>query len=263
MRSPALGPRWRLRSGSRTPVWAQIEERLLERIESGHLAAGERLPPERELAEWLGVSRMTVRQALASLAARGLVERGVGRGTFVRAPGKVVHDLTRVSGFTEQLERQGLSAGARVLAAREAQAPPAVARALALATGAVALRVERVRSGGGQALTLEDSWLPAEPFPGLLEHDLGGSLYALMRDVYGLAPTSAVERLEPVLARPDDAAALGVAEGSPLMLVERTAFARDGTPVEFARDRHRGDRARFVVRVVAERAQAGEAAGAR
>ena len=54
---------------------------------------------------------MTVRQALGALAARGLLERGVGRGTFVRAPGRVEHDLTGVLGFTEQLGRQGLAAG--------------------------------------------------------------------------------------------------------------------------------------------------------
>ena len=57
---------------------------------------------------------------------------------------------------------------------------------------------------------------------------------------------SATERLEPVTARAHDAEHLGIAEGAPLMLVERTSYAADGTPVEFARDRHRGDRARFV-----------------
>ena len=71
-----------------------------------------------------------------------------------------------------------------------------------------------------------------------------------MRDHYGLGPVSATEYLEPVVARAHEAEALSVAEGSPLMLVERSAYARDGTAVEFARDRHRGDRARFLIRVV-------------
>jgi GntR family transcriptional regulator len=75
----------RLRRRADEPAWAQIEAQLAERIESGGLQAGERLPPERELARSLGVSRMTVRQALGALARRGLVERGVGRGTFVRS----------------------------------------------------------------------------------------------------------------------------------------------------------------------------------
>ena len=84
----------RLRRRADEPAWAQIEAQLAERIESGGLQAGERLPPERELARSLGVSRMTVRQALDALARRGLVERGVGRGTFVR--GHVVRVEGRV-----------------------------------------------------------------------------------------------------------------------------------------------------------------------
>ncbi|MCW3009587.1 MAG: transcriptional regulator, GntR family with sensor domain protein, partial [Solirubrobacterales bacterium] len=66
------------------PAWAQIEEDLARRIE--RLDVGSRLPPERDLAGELGVSRSTVRQALGALAGRGLVERGVGRGTFVARP---------------------------------------------------------------------------------------------------------------------------------------------------------------------------------
>ena len=98
-------------------------------------------------------------------------------------------------------------------------------------------------------MALEDSWFPAEHFPGFADHDLHGSLYALMRDVYGVTPVRAIERLEPVLARAHEARALDVPARAPLMLVERTAYSGDGTPVEFAHDRYRGDRTRFVVRV--------------
>jgi len=245
-----FGDRWAVADRAAKPAWVQIEEGLADRIESGRLAAGERLPAERDLALALSVSRMTVRQALASLAARGLVERGVGRGTFVRESPRVVHDLTRVAGFTEEAERQGLEAGALILSTDEQRASAQVAQMLGIEAGAPVVRLERVRLGGDQPITLEDSWVPAEHFPGLLEHDLSGSLYALMREHYELAPVSATERLEPVAARAHEAAALGVPEGSPLMLVERVAFAADDTAVEFARDRHRGDRARFLIHVV-------------
>jgi GntR family transcriptional regulator len=245
-----FGDRWTVVERSPKPAWVQIEEQLAGRIESGALAAGERLPPERDLAAALAVSRMTVRQALASLAARGLVERGVGRGTFVREAPKVVHDLTRVAGFTEEVERQGLAASARILEAAERPAPDHVAQALGVEVGTSVVRLERVRLGGDRPITLEDTWVPSARFPRLLDHDLSGSLYALMRTEYDLAPVSATERLEPMAARSYEADALGVEEGSPLMLVERVAYAADGTAVEFARDCHRGDRARFVIRVV-------------
>jgi GntR family transcriptional regulator len=246
-----FGPRWRLRPGSSVPAYTQIEEQLAARIEAGELRAGERLPPERELAEGLGVSRMTVRQALTSLAARGLLERGVGRGTFV-ARVKLDFDLRLVAGFSELVQRHGIEPGAKLLSAEEIAAPEAAAAALGIEPGASVYRIRRVRLGAGVPLALEDSWIPAAPFPDLLGLGLGGSLYTLMRDLYRLGPVRAVERLEPVLARAHEAAALDVPEGSPLMLVERIAYASDATAVEFAHDRHRGDRARFTIEVAAD-----------
>jgi GntR family transcriptional regulator len=239
---------WRVDRASGAPAYAQIEERLVELIESGRLSVGDRLPAERDLAEWVGVSRMTARAALRSLAQRGVVERGVGRGTFV-ARAKVDHDLTQFAGFTEMVRRQGLAPNARIRAINEVAAPETVASALQVEPGAPMYRLERVRFADDEPLTLEDSWVPAERFPGLLDHDVRGSLYALMDEVYERAPVRAVERLEPVLALEHHADALGVAIGAPLMRVERVAFAADDVPVELAHDHHRGDRARFVVEV--------------
>src|ERR1700733_15236970 len=108
-----------------TTLYAQIEDWLAGQIAAGALAPGDRLPTEQDLAGWFGVSRMTLRHALAELAQRGLVTRTVGRrgGTFVAAP-KLEQDLTTLAGFSEQLRRHGMVAGARVLAARQRPAGP-------------------------------------------------------------------------------------------------------------------------------------------
>src|SRR4051794_18129548 len=200
------------------------------------------------MARRLGVSRMTVRQALAALADEGLVERGVGQGTFVSGVGKVTFDLTRVEGLTAAVERQGLDAGARVLEARERPAPPAVARGLRLQAGAPVVRVRRVRSAGGRPLALEDAWLLAARVPGFLQHDLRDSLTRILRDDYAIGLSSVVECLEPVAAGAFEARVLGVPVGAPLMLVERVLRETGGQPLEYARDRHRGDRSRFLMR---------------
>jgi GntR family transcriptional regulator len=240
----------RLHRDSPVPVWAQIEDALAARITGGELRVGDRLPAERELAEELRVSRGTIRQALDALAARGLIERGVGRGTFVAA-GKVEVRLHDVAGFTEQMARAGLEAHARVLRAAVIAAPDQVATALALEAGAPVVRIERLRLAGKLPLTLEDSWIPSARFPGIEDLDLRGSIYALMRNLYGHAPARVVESLEPVVAQSHSAAMLGIVAGSALMLVERTAFDADGVAVEYAHDLHRGDRARFVVEAAA------------
>jgi GntR family transcriptional regulator len=220
---------------------ARIQADLAGRIASGALLPGPRLPPERELAEVHGVSRMTVRQALGALADRGLIERGVGRGTFVADP-RVDHDLSRVAGFSDALRRQGLEPGARVRSVR------LVGDARAPLRGA-AWRIRRLRTGDGVPLALEDSWVPADLVPDLDRHDLTGSLYALLRAAYGLEPERATEALEPAVAGETEARLLRIPVGSPLMVVERVAYAAGDRPLEVARDVFRGDRARFVAEI--------------
>src|SRR5215472_17347504 len=234
--------------GSGVTVHGQIEDWLADAIATGRLAPGDRLPTEQDLAAWLGVSRMTLRQALAELAQRGLVTRNVGRsgGTFVAEP-KVEQDLTVLAGFSEQLRRQGLVAGARVLAAAEIRASPAAAAALAIGVGEPVYEVRRLRLAGGQPILIEHSLFPAHLCPGLLDYRLDGSLYDLLEEKYGQRPHRAKESLEPVCAGVREAEALGIAEGAPLMLVERTAYARSGQPLEFAHDLFRGDRTKVVV----------------
>lgn len=231
------------------PVYQQIEEQLRAAIAAGVVLPGEKLPPERELAEQLGVSRMTVRQAFDGLARDGLVERGVGRGTYVSAS-KVEHDRTRLVGFTEQMERAGLEPSARILTREVCVAPQKVADELVLPDGSKVLHVLRVRSGGGTPLTIEEFWLPLELFPGIEDADLNGSIYVLMRERYDREPVRAIECLEPVAAPAPDARLLGIPPRSPVMHVVRTTYDTTGAPIEYARDRHRGDRASFVVEVM-------------
>jgi len=228
-----------------TTVHAQIEDWLAGHIAAGELVPGDRLPTEHELAAWFGVSRMTLRHALAELARRGLVIRTVGRrgGTFVAAP-KLEQDLTTLAGLSEQLRRHGMVAGARLESASLREAGPA-ARA-ALRADAV-YEVQRVRLADGKPIALERSLFPATRFPGLLDLPLDGSLYELLEEHYGLRPHRARESLEPVTAGGREAEALGIRVGAPLMRVERTAYARSGEPLEFARDLFRGDRTRIVL----------------
>jgi GntR family transcriptional regulator len=227
---------------------AQIEDWLADAIAAGRLNPGDRLPTEHDLAAWLGVSRMTLRQALSELAQRGLVTKAVGRGggTFVAEP-KLEQDLTTLAGFSEQLRRHGKVAGARVLAATRIPASPAAAAALQLAEGDPVHDVRRIRLADGAPTVIEHSQFPAVLFPDLLDCRLDGSLYDLLADRYGKRPYRARESLEPVVAGVREAEALEVDEGAPLMLVERTAYSEAGEPLEYARDLFRGDRTKVVV----------------
>lgn len=231
------------------PVHARIEAWLAAAIARGTLTDGDRLPPEQDLAAAFGVSRMTLRQALAALEERDMVERRRGRlgGTFVRRP-RIDVDLTGLPGFSEQMRRAHLRASARVVRAEVVAAPADCAEALRLRRGEAVLEVVRVRSAARVPLALEDTWLPVTTFPGLLDRPLRGSLYRLMQKEYGVVPSTAHEWLEPTVADEEEAGLLGVGVGDALMQITRTAFDATGNPIEHAIDRYRADRARISLR---------------
>jgi GntR family transcriptional regulator len=224
----------------RGPAHAQIESALEHAIEGGSLSPCDRLPAERELAERYGVSRMTLRQALGALEQRGRLRRSKGRygGTYVAEP-KL--ELAGTSALSDQLRGLGVAAGARVLSAVERDAEPEEA-----ALGSRVFAIERVRLANGEPVALERGAYAPGAFPGLLDAPLDGSLYELIRARYDEVPVRAVERLEPGLARAEEADALGIDVGAPVMLVERTAFSAAGRPLERSRDVFRGDRTRVV-----------------
>src|ERR1700735_3653959 len=181
--------------GPGATVHGQIEDWLAGEIAVGALMPGDRLPTEHDLAAWFGVSRMTLRHALAELARRGLVTRAVGRhgGTVVAAP-KLEQDLTTLAGFSEQLRRHGMVAGARVLTASQRPAGPAAGAALRLAETDPVYEVRRVPLGAGRPIVLERSLFPAATFPDMLDCRLDGSLYELLEVKYGLRPYRARAR---------------------------------------------------------------------
>lgn len=238
----------------RGALYVQIVDAVVAAIASGRLRPGDRLPAERELARELGVSRDTLRQSLRELQRHGHVVRTVGRGggTFVAEP-KVRRNLSRYSGLADELREQDIRPAAQVLSARGRSASPAIAAALAVEPGEPVHEIVRVRLANERPVALEHTYYAAALFPGLLNHPLDGSIYEVLRSVYGETPVRAVEYLEPILAGPEEARALSVEEGAPLMYVERIAYDSRDRPVEFGRDVYRGDRTRMVVWGLPER----------
>jgi GntR family transcriptional regulator len=227
----------------------EVRRVLGARIDDGQLRPGQRLGAERELAAELGVSRATLRQALAVLEEGGLVRRvpGRGGGTFV-ARGKIERDLSRIVGVPALLRSQGVVAGTRVLSARLTEADDVTAQALRVRPGELVVDLVRIRLADGSPFSLEHARFPAQRFSGLLELPLGGSVYEMLEEHFGAAPEKATERIEVKLASPDEASILEVELGAPLFAITRTAADAAGEPIEFARDLFRADRTRIVVK---------------
>jgi GntR family transcriptional regulator len=246
--------RFRLELGP-VPLHHQVYLDLVSALDSNEWRPGDRLPAERELAKRYGCSLITVRRALSELAREQRIERTRGRGTFVLHP-RLDLNFGGNRGFADEMLTRGLDPATRLIAARPESAGEAVAAALDLELGSPTLYLERLRLAGGEPLLLEQVYLPAERFPGLLASDLEhNSLYDLLVERYGTRIVRAREALEPVLLRTREAGLLDQAPGRPALLVEGIAYAADGRPIEFARSYVRGDRTRYYVERVVVRAR--------
>jgi GntR family transcriptional regulator len=234
-------------ASGRTPE--DVRHALAEQISAGRLRPGQRLGAERSLAAELGVSRATLRQALAVLEESGVVRRvpGRGGGTFV-SKGKIERDLSRVVGVPALLRSQGVVAGTRVMSARLSEPDESATQALGLRAGDLVIDLVRIRLADGSPISVEHAMLPADRFPGLLELPLGGSVYELLEEHYGVRPKEALERIEVVPASPDEAMVLDVETGAPLLSITRTTTGTGDEPIEFSHDLFRADRTRIVVR---------------
>ena len=205
------------------------------------MAAGEQFPPERQLAEALGISRMTLRRAIDELVAKGVVRRRHGSGVFALGP-KLDQPLA-ASSFTEDMLARGMRPGSSVLSFEVELAGAHIARRLHLQEGAEIIMILRLRLADGEPLALEELHVPSCLVPGLSAQDLeNGSFYELLRERFGIELNHSVQTIEPTLIDADEAKTLGVPELSPALLFERTSRGADEVPFEFVRSVYRGDR---------------------
>lgn len=153
-------------------------------IWTGEVKAGEPLPPERELCERLGVSRTSVRNAVAALTESGKLDGRWGSGNYVmqRAPQMV---LQRDEGFSTSIRGAGMTPSYRMLVSAVRPAPAEVASRLEVEEASPAYYLKRLVLADGAPACLQESWVDLGMFPGLDRHDFGReSLHRVLVDEY-------------------------------------------------------------------------------
>lgn len=230
---------------SPVPLYYQLAEQLREQIEAGLLPAGTKLPPERELSEQAGISRMTARQAVAYLVRAGTLEVKPGVGTFVAAP-KHTYNAHRLLSFTAETTRQGDKTSSKVLEQTITIPPVQVARGLKLEPEQTVVKIVRLRFAGETPLLQETIYIPTVLCPDLADVDLQTqSLYATLKERYALQLEQAQQSLEATVANDYEASLFGIAPGSPMLLLEGITYTQQEQPVEYFKAVYRGDRVRI------------------
>jgi GntR family transcriptional regulator len=234
---------------SSATLYTKVEETIAAEIADGQYRPGDQLPAEDELLQRFEVSRITVRRAIQNLVQRGLLEIRRGLGTFVLEP-RIEAELTKLSGFVEDMNAAGRKASARVLSQGVVSATARIAERLQLSRGARVMRIERVRLADGLPVSFDQTYLPLALGRKIARNDLRmHPIFTLLEEKYGVALLEADYALEAVAASKIVADALHVTVGTTIFQIERTSRTTNYQPIDYEVLSYRGDLVRFVTKL--------------
>ena len=223
---------------------------LRDSILSGAVGLGAKLPTENKLAEFHGVSRVTVRRALGELARERLIERRRSAGTRViyrPAPAPITADI---SGVLANLADMGRRTAVKLLAFDYVPAEGAAAEALSAAPDTLLQRSVRVRSVDGLPFSYLTTHVPEAISVTFTREELASRPLLELFERAGVQVDHARQRISAGLATPDVAEALGLHTGSPLIELVRVVYDRAGRGVEHLHALYRPDRYAFEIELV-------------
>ena len=231
---------------SAMPLYMQLAERLSAPIQARHAAlVGHALPTELECMAYFGISRPTVRQAMAQLVSMGLVARGRGRGTFV-APERLNHDVSLA--FEDEMRAARRTVRFQLLGRQEVPAPAAVAQRLGLKAGEAVEHVERLRFLDEEVFAFEQRYLPLAVARHVTAEMLQEmAIISLLTTALGASPARITNTVRCIPTEARIARALGVPGRTPLLHTEHTYFAASGTPVLHGTVWFHGERFQFTL----------------
>lgn len=226
-------------------LYTQVARSLSQAIHEGMLADGDFILPQRELAEALGVSRVTVRKAIESLVNEGLLVQRQGSGTMVTSGGKqsIHKNLAVLNSFTEDMLSRGMQPSSAWVSRATVQASPKEAMALNLSPGSLVSRFIRVRFASDTPMAYEVASIPANIIGNA--ESVEDSLYAQL-DKSNARPVRALQTMTAKNADNAVAEYLKIVSGDAVLYIERQGFSADNVPVEYTRSWYRGDIYDFV-----------------
>ncbi|MGD1991743.1 MAG: GntR family transcriptional regulator [Anaerolineae bacterium] len=224
------------------PLYQQIRRILTGWIEDGKLKAHDRIPSERELCERFNVSRMTVRQALAKLKEDDLIYTQQGKGAFVSERNSPFRLSFVLTGYSEESSPRAWPLASRFLDSRVIAASPELADAMHIAPGDEVVRVERLRVLRDTPIARQTVHVPHRFCPGLADQEFKaeGVLDTIWRE-YQLRPFHARQSVTASLTSAQDMQLLQLSAPLPMLILERTSFLANGTPIELSNSAYRAD----------------------
>ncbi|MFZ6861633.1 GntR family transcriptional regulator [Undibacterium sp. Ji67W] len=224
------------------PRYQQLARHIKQSIKEGLISTGSNIPSERELAERLDVSRVTVRKAIESLVHEGLLEVRHGSGTFVSA--RVEQPLSVLASFSQDMAQRNCTPGSIWISRVIGHPNHAESIALGLMSTEQVARLSRVRTANNVPMAIERATINAAFIGGNAK--FGDSLYEALKE-HDCLPVRALQTMRADIATDEEARLLHIPSGSAVLRTERRSYSSEGKPIELTNSVYRGDRYDYLV----------------
>jgi GntR family transcriptional regulator len=231
------------------PLYHQLKELILVRIESGDWPEGTAIPSENELTRNCRVSRATVRRAMELLVHEGYLEKRRGTGTFVRQP-KIEEQLPRLKSFTEEMA--GRNARKKVFSAEYVEPPARIQKILKLFPGEKVLYLKRLMIVDEVPIGILYEYVSGR-FGLKVDEDYSGSLYKILEN-HDVTLKEADQIIEASTSTEEEISFMGLNGPFSTLLIKRTVYATNGDPVEYVIGVYHGDRYRYQLKLMRDNA---------
>lgn len=236
---------------SNVPLYSQLKQLIIEKIESGDYPVESKIPSEQELCELYGISRPTVRQAISELTNNGYLYKEKGKGTFV-AKSKSKVDIKNYTGFTDSILDSHDPSQHNITSLRAVNMNGAlflkdIFGVQGPSVNAEFAEIKYITSENNNVLSYNTSYIPLALFPELLE-DIKEKKpsYDILKGKYPLIPVRSRSMMEIVYTDQTDAQFLQVQPGLPVISIANILFSKSGQPVEYITAKYRADKCQLI-----------------
>ncbi|GGO01319.1 trehalose operon repressor [Saccharibacillus kuerlensis] len=227
-------------------IFSQIYSDYTQRIETGLLKTGIKLPSENEIAEEYATSRETVRKALHLLSQNGYIHKIRGKGSFVLDMNRMEFPLSGLVSFKELSERLGRTVQTLVHETALVPSTQSIARQLKIAEGEPVWKVVRAREIEGEKVILDKDYFLASVIPVLNEDTARDSIYAYLEGELSLKIAYAKKEISVEKVSEEDRRLLDLARDTHIVIVRNYVYLEDTTLFQYTESRHRLDKFQFV-----------------
>lgn len=231
---------------SKLPVYLRIHDQIKTEIEEGKWQVGDRLPSERELSEKFNVSRMTLRQAIQTLADEGILERKIGSGTYV-ARKKVQETMIGTTSFSDIIKAQGRIPSSKTISYFVTKPSSSEMEKLQLTEKEEILKMERIRYADDVPICFEVASIPYRLVKHFDKEEITSSLYHALAEEGRFKIGKSSQRISAVVASEKIAHFLDIKRGEAILRLSQISYFENEQPFEYVRSQYVGERFEFFL----------------